>query len=103
MRGRHDFNQQLILIFIDNRNLLRPSGVRLTPATLTVRIFRAEDLPQMDPEMFHRKKKSALVDPYCTVSFSGIKGKTPVIWGRNDPQWNQQINLPVKVKKLCAM
>lgn len=90
-------------MLINNRNLLRPSGVRLTPATLTVRIFRAEDLPQMDPEAFHRKKQSALVDPYCTVSFSGNKGKTQVIWNKNDPQWNQQINLGVKVSNNCML
>ena len=28
------------------RNLLRPSGVRLQAATMTVKVYRAEDLPQ---------------------------------------------------------
>ncbi len=27
-------------------NLLRPSGVRLQPATTTVKVYSAEDLPQ---------------------------------------------------------
>ena len=33
-------------------NLLRPSGIRLQSGTLNVRIYRAEDLPQMDPGYF---------------------------------------------------
>ena len=38
-----------------------------------------------------------LVDPYCTVTFAGHKGKTNVIWNEQDPEWNQQINLGVRV------
>ena len=86
-------------------NLLRPSGVRLTPSTLTIRVFRGEDLPQMDPGYFEGVKKlfrvgavqKELVDPYCTVSFAGHKGKTKVIWNEQDPEWNTQINLGIRV------
>lgn len=86
-------------------NLLRPSGVRLVPATLTIRIFRGEDLPQMDPGYFEGVKKflhvgtvqKELVDPYCTVNFAGHKGRTQVIWNEQDPEWNKQINLGVRV------
>ena len=38
-----------------------------------------------------------LVDPYCTVSFAGKNGKTPVIWNEQDPVWNYQINLGIRV------
>lgn len=38
-----------------------------------------------------------LVDPYCTVSFAGKKGRTPVIWNEQDPEWNHQINLGTRV------
>ena len=86
-----------------DRNLLRPSGARLTPATLSIGIFRAEDLPQMDPGRLHHKKTKALVDPYCTVSFSGSKGRTRVIWRRDDPKWNKQINLGVKVSNAVKL
>ncbi len=82
------------------RNLLRPSGVRLTPATLIIRIFSAEDLPQMDPQALHRKKKSARVDPYCTVNFSGYECMTQVIREENKPEWKQQINLGIKVNNI---
>ena len=42
-----------------------------------------------------------LVDPYCTVTFAGHKGKTNVIWNEQDPEWNQQINLVFKVCGVC--
>ena len=88
-----------------HRNLLRPSGVRLVPATMNIRILRGEDLPQMDAGYFEGVKKflhvgtvqKELVDPYCTVAFAGHKGKTQVIWNEQDPEWNHQINLGVKV------
>ena len=65
-------------------NLLRPSGVRLQAATMTVKIYRAEDLPQMDGEflmklgkLFGKEDQKELVDPYCVVSYAGHSGRTP--------------------------
>jgi len=87
-------------------NLLRPLGVRLQPATLIVRLFRGEDFPQMDQAYLQSVKrffrpdnyeKKELVDPYCTVSFAGHKGDTPVIEHNQDPVWNHQINFGVRV------
>ncbi len=92
-----------------HRNLLRPSGVRLQAGALHVRIYRAEDLPQMDAGYFEGVKKflkvgtvqKELVDPYCLINFAGHKGRTQVIWNEQDPEWNQQINLAMKVSRLC--
>ena len=92
-----------------HRNLLRPSGVRLQAGALHVRIYRAEDLPQMDAGYFEGVKKflkvgtvqKELVDPYCLINFAGHKGRTQVIWNEQDPEWNQQINLAMKVSGLC--
>ena len=92
-------------------NLLRPAGVRLVPATLTVRVFRGEDLPQMDPSYFDGVKKllhigsvkKELVDPYCSVTFAGHKGTTQVIWNEHDPIWNKQINLGVRVRIITML
>lgn len=92
-------------IFLSSRNLLRPSGVRLVPGTLTIRLIRGEDLPQMDAGYFEGFKKAfhvgtvqkELVDPYCTVNFAGHKGRTQVIWNEQDPEWNKQLNLAVRV------
>ena len=77
------------------------------PGTMTIRIFRGEDLPQMDPGYFEGVKKflhvgtvqKELVDPYCTVNFAGHKGRTQVIWNEQDPEWNKQINLGVRVRQ----
>lgn len=96
----------MLVTFVGYSNLLRPSGVRLVPGTLTIRIYRAEDLPQMDPAYFDGVKKflhvgsveKEKVDPYCTIAFAGHKGSTGVIWNEEDPEWNTQINLGVRVR-----
>uniref|UniRef100_A0A673B792 Dysferlin, limb girdle muscular dystrophy 2B (autosomal recessive) n=1 Tax=Sphaeramia orbicularis TaxID=375764 RepID=A0A673B792_9TELE len=60
-------------------NLLRPAGLSLRGATFTLRIFRAEDLPQMDDAFmdgmrhilgFDSNRKN-LVDPLVEVHFAG--------------------------------
>ena len=65
----------------------------------------------VDPGYFEGVKKvlhfgtvqKELVDPYCVVSFAGKKGKTPVIWNEQDPEWNHQVNLGVRVGELLHM
>uniref|UniRef100_A0A8C2H8G1 Dysferlin, limb girdle muscular dystrophy 2B (autosomal recessive) n=1 Tax=Cyprinus carpio TaxID=7962 RepID=A0A8C2H8G1_CYPCA len=60
-------------------NLLRPAGLTLTGATFTIRVYRAEDLPQMDDALmdgvkqflgFETNRKN-LVDPFVEVNFAG--------------------------------
>ena len=59
----------------------------------------------MDPGYFEGVKKflrvgtvqKELVDPFCAVSFAGHKGATQVIWNEQDPEWNHQLNLPIRV------
>ena len=71
---------------------------------MAIRVYRAEDLPQMDPELMQNVKKffhvgtvyKELVDAYCVINFAGIKGKTRTIEHEQDPEWNQQLNLNVK-------
>ena len=102
---------QLFMALIDTypllniRNLLRPLGARLEPATLTVRIYCGADLPQMDAGYFQKVKKvlhigtvyKDYVDPYCTVSFAGHEAETQVLDNKKDPEWKKQINLGVRV------
>ena len=93
--------------FLSHRNVLRQSGTSLQPASLIIRIYRGSDLPQMDPVYFEKVKKlfnsrarpKNLVDPYCLVSYAGHRGKTPVIWNNQEPQWNHQVNLSVRVSE----
>ena len=103
-RELHLSNNSPIICY--HSNLLRPSGVRLQSGTLYCRIYRAEDMPQMDPGYFEGVKKflkvgtvqKELVDPYCTVNFAGHKGRTKAIMNEQDPEWNTQINLAIRVR-----
>ena len=52
------------------------------------------------PQMDSNGMKKGLVDPYCTVQFAGHKEETRFILDDQDPQWNQQINLPIRVSCL---
>ena len=59
----------------------------------------------MDPGYFDKVKKilhvgtvhKEFVDPYCTVNFAGHQERTQVVWNKQDPEWNKQINLGVRV------
>ena len=83
-------------------NLLRPAGVNLQPATFKLRIYRAEDIPQMDPVYLETVKKTFrlkstdaknLVDPYVSVSYAGHTVSTGVRWVTCNPEWNETLNL----------
>ena len=64
----------------------------------------------MDPGYFEGVKKflrvgtvqKDLVDPFCTVTFAGHKGKTKLIWNEQEPEWNQLINLDFGVCGICV-
>ena len=84
-------------------NLLRPAGINLQPATFKIRIFKAEDVPQMDPAYLETVKKTFdkswsteaknLVDPYVSVSYSGHTVSTGVRWKTCNPDWNESLQL----------
>uniref|UniRef100_A0A8C2DCN2 Dysferlin, limb girdle muscular dystrophy 2B (autosomal recessive) n=1 Tax=Cyprinus carpio TaxID=7962 RepID=A0A8C2DCN2_CYPCA len=86
-------------------NLLRPAGLTLTGATFTIRVYRAEDLPQMDDALmdgvkqflgFETNRKN-LVDPFVEVNFAG---KT-ILEKNANPQWNQSLTLPIRFPSMC--
>uniref|UniRef100_A0A673HSV8 Myoferlin-like n=1 Tax=Sinocyclocheilus rhinocerous TaxID=307959 RepID=A0A673HSV8_9TELE len=78
-------------------NLLLPAGVALRWATLSLKIYRAEDMPQMDDAFAQTVKnifggtddKKNLVDPFLEVSFAGKK----IVEKNANPEWNQLIHL----------
>ncbi|XP_053560319.1 dysferlin isoform X2 [Bombina bombina] len=90
-------------------NLLRPAGVTLRGAHLTLKIFRAEDLPQMDDAVLDNVKqifglesnKKNLVDPFVEVNFAGRMLCSRIIEKNANPQWNQSIRLPVRFPSMC--
>uniref|UniRef100_A0A8D3DNQ2 Dysferlin, limb girdle muscular dystrophy 2B (autosomal recessive) n=1 Tax=Scophthalmus maximus TaxID=52904 RepID=A0A8D3DNQ2_SCOMX len=88
-------------------NLLRPAGLSLRGATFTLRIFRAEDLPQMDDAFIDGMKnflgfdsnRKNLVDPLVEIHFAG---KTVRILEKNaNPQWNQSLAMPIRFPSMC--
>ncbi|KAL6095247.1 myof [Pungitius sinensis] len=90
-------------------NLLLPAGVTLRWATLSLKVFRAEDVPQMDDtfvqsmkELFgaHENKKN-LVDPFLEARFAGKKLCTRIIEKNANPEWNQVLNLQAKFPSMC--
>uniref|UniRef100_H3D0Y8 Dysferlin, limb girdle muscular dystrophy 2B (autosomal recessive) n=1 Tax=Tetraodon nigroviridis TaxID=99883 RepID=H3D0Y8_TETNG len=90
-------------------NLLRPAGLSLRGATFTMRIYRAEDLPQMDDAFmdgvrqvfgFDSNRKN-LVDPLVEIHFAGKTVCTKILEKNANPQWNQSLNMPIRFPSMC--
>ncbi|XP_078135621.1 myoferlin-like isoform X2 [Sander vitreus] len=90
-------------------NLLLPAGMTLRWATLSLKVFRAEDIPQMDDAFIQSMKeifggeenKKNLVDPFLEACFAGKKLCTQIIEKNANPEWNQVLNLQVKFPSMC--
>uniref|UniRef100_A0A8C7F3H9 Dysferlin, limb girdle muscular dystrophy 2B (autosomal recessive) n=1 Tax=Oncorhynchus kisutch TaxID=8019 RepID=A0A8C7F3H9_ONCKI len=89
-------------------NLLRPAGLTLRGAIFTLKVFRAEDLPQMDDAFmdgmrqvlgFDSNRKN-LVDPLVEVNFAGKNGKH-IMEKNANPQWNQSLAMPIRFPSMC--
>ncbi|KAM3857522.1 LOW QUALITY PROTEIN: dysferlin [Diretmus argenteus] len=90
-------------------NLLRPAGLSLRGAIFTLRIFRAEDLPQMDDAFmdgmrqilgFDSNRKN-LVDPLVEIHFAGKTVCTKILEKNANPQWNQSLTMPIRFPSMC--
>ncbi|XP_015245923.1 PREDICTED: dysferlin isoform X3 [Cyprinodon variegatus] len=90
-------------------NLLRPAGLSLRGAIFTLRIFRAEDLPQMDDAFmdgmrqilgFDSNRKN-LVDPMVEINFAGKTVCTKILEKNANPQWNQSLAMPIRFPSMC--
>nr|XP_020479932.1 dysferlin isoform X3 [Monopterus albus] len=90
-------------------NLLRPAGLSLRGATFTLKLFRAEDLPQMDDAFidgmrqifgFDSNRKN-LVDPLVEIHFAGKTICTKILEKNANPQWNQSLTMPIRFPSMC--
>ncbi|XP_043099944.1 dysferlin isoform X8 [Puntigrus tetrazona] len=90
-------------------NLLRPAGLTLTGATFSLRVYRAEDLPQMDDALmdgvkqflgFETNRKN-LVDPFVEINFAGKTISSKILEKNANPQWNQSLTLPIRFPSMC--
>ncbi|XP_007516850.2 myoferlin isoform X2 [Erinaceus europaeus] len=90
-------------------NLLLPAGIALRWVTFLLKIYRAEDIPQMDDAFSQTVKeifggnadRKNLVDPFVEVSFAGKKVCTNIIEKNANPEWNQVVNLQIKFPSVC--
>ncbi|XP_051982464.1 dysferlin-like isoform X2 [Xyrauchen texanus] len=90
-------------------NLLRPAGLTLRGATFALRIYRAEDLPQMDDAVMDGMKqflgfetnRKNLVDPLVEVNFAGKTICSRILEKNPNPQWNQSLTLPIRFPSMC--
>uniref|UniRef100_A0A671VAC8 Dysferlin, limb girdle muscular dystrophy 2B (autosomal recessive) n=1 Tax=Sparus aurata TaxID=8175 RepID=A0A671VAC8_SPAAU len=90
-------------------NLLRPAGLSLRGATFNLRIFRAEDLPQMDDAFMDGMKqilgfdsnRKNLVDPLVEIHFAGKTVCTKILEKNANPQWNQSLSMPIRFPSMC--
>uniref|UniRef100_A0A8C4YQH5 Dysferlin n=1 Tax=Gopherus evgoodei TaxID=1825980 RepID=A0A8C4YQH5_9SAUR len=90
-------------------NLLRPTGVTLRGAHFCLKIYRAEDLPQMDDAIMDNVKqifgfesnKKNLVDPFVEVSFAGRTISSKILEKNANPPWNQRITVPAMFPSMC--
>ncbi|XP_037402227.1 dysferlin isoform X3 [Pygocentrus nattereri] len=90
-------------------NLLRPAGLTLRGASFTLKIYRAEDLPQMDDAFMDGMKqflgfdsnRKNLVDPLVEVNFAGKTMCSKILEKNANPQWNQSLVLPIRFPSMC--
>nr|XP_022342080.1 myoferlin-like isoform X4 [Crassostrea virginica] len=90
-------------------NLLRPAGVQLQPATFTLKLYRAEDIPRMDSAFMQGVKKvfgigeeqKELVDPYFVFNFAGKEVQSKIMYNNDHPDWNQILKIGIQFPSMC--
>ncbi|CAF0790229.1 unnamed protein product, partial [Didymodactylos carnosus] len=90
-------------------NLLKPAGLMLRPATFTLKLYKADDLPRMDSAFMHGVKKifhgqedvKELIDPYVTFGFAGQQVSSKIVYTCSHPEFNQELRLGLKFPSMC--
>ena len=80
----------------DNQCVL-PSQINMEYKQISLNIFRAEGIPDMD-SMFSEKKINRECDGYIEVKYLGLTRKTSIVKMKNDVlYWNEAIDIPVSI------
>ncbi|XP_046851260.1 myoferlin-like isoform X2 [Xenia sp. Carnegie-2017] len=90
-------------------NLLQPAGVQLRPAVFRLKIFNAEELPQMDTSIGQSVKKffgfgkdaKKMVDPFTKFSFAGKSVESEIEYETDNPQFNTILSVPFQFPSMC--
>ena len=89
-------------------NLLLPAGATLQPATFFVKIYKTEDLPQMDSGSGDFAKKIITqgevddhCDPYSAFTFAGRTMRTSVRGKTYTPEFNEELKISFKFPSMC--
>ena len=90
-------------------NLLLPRGVpsERQHARFIVRIYRADGLPRFNTGLVSNVRKAFahgskhLIDPYVSVHFAGLTGKTSIRKNCCNPVWNEQVIFTEMFPPLC--
>ena len=94
----HDNDARIELQIKDNSsNCMVPSQIKMEYEMVSLHIFKAEELPDMD-SLFRTKKVDRECDGFIEVKYLGITKKTSVVKMQKDMIiWNQVIDIPVSV------
>ncbi|XP_071827020.1 myoferlin-like isoform X6 [Apostichopus japonicus] len=89
-------------------NLLRPAGMQLRKGMFVIKVYHAEEIPQMDPAFFEGVKKlfgadkqKELVDPFMVIDFAGQQIETEVKQCNDHPDWNMILRLGIRFPSMC--
>ncbi|EDO36866.1 predicted protein, partial [Nematostella vectensis] len=89
-------------------NLLQPAGVIMRTSIFALKVYRAEDIPQMDSSFADSVKKvfmgeanKELVDPYVLVSFAGKQSRTRCHEKSDHPEFKEELFVSFRLPSMC--
>lgn len=90
-------------------NLLWSAGVHLQPATFTLTVYCAQNLPRMDAGTMQTLKEvlgigkasKELVDPYLLASYAGREVQTKIMYTNENPEFRQDLHMGFLFPSMC--